>query len=537
MSKFIRHGPCPACNSSDAFSLYDDGHGYCFSCQRYFRDPMKAPEDYEQRSAESQNFLFGEVRALTKRGITADTARKYSYRVSKVGATPVQIANYYDSNKVLVAQHLRYPDKTFTWIGDINKVLLFGQHLWNSGGQRLIITEGEIDCLTISQAFKNSWPVVSVPNGASSAAKFVKRSLEFVSSFGTVVLAFDDDEPGRKAVEEVAALLPPGKVRVMSYDGFKDANELALNAGFSRIPGRVFEAKPYRPDGIISGMELWEEVLSPPQGGIDLIYPVLSEKLMGFVPGELVMVTAGSGIGKSTFVHEIGFDFLMKDQVLGVLALEESPRRAAERYLSIYLNRPLHLSRQGVTEEQLREAFDKTVGSGRFWIYRHFGSTQIDNLLAKIRYMVVGLGVRWILLDHISIVVSGLDEGIAESERRLLDKLMTRLRALVEETGCGVVSVVHLKRPEQGKSYNEGRQISLTDLRGSAALEQLSDTVIALERNQQAEEDADVSRVRILKSRRTGNVGLADTLIYNRETGRLLPLDYSFAFGGNANET
>jgi twinkle protein len=243
--------------------------------------------------------------------------------------------------------------------------------------------------------------------------------------------------------------------------------------------------------------------------------------LQGLMPGELVMLTAGSGIGKSTLAHEIGYDLLVRHkQTIGIMALEENIRRAGERYLSIDLEVPLHLGRDGVTPERLRAAYDKTVGNGRFWLYNHFGSTQLNNLLSKVRYMAIGCGVKWVILDHISIVVSGLD-AIDENERRMIDKLMTKLRSLVEETQIGLIGVVHLKRPDKGKSYNEGRQVSLTDLRGSAAIEQLSDTVAAMERNQQDASGCNYSQIRILKNRRVGLTGKADLLLYNHETGRM----------------
>jgi len=521
-SSFTHHAPCPECSSSDAYSVYTDGHAFCFSCQKYF--PKAGSNDgAEKRSKETANFLYGDAQALKKRGLTLDTVRKFGYRVAKVGDSHVQISNYFDKNNTLVAQHLRYPDKTFAWVGDSKQALLFGQHLWTTGGRRLVITEGEIDCLTISQIFGNKWQTVSLPNGAQSAEKAIKKSLEFVESFGEVVLAFDDDDAGRKAVAAVAPLLTPGKVKVMSYEGLKDANEMMTKGKADRIANAVFSAKAYRPDGIISGCEIWEAIKEPPAKGLDLIYPILNRKLMGLHAGELVMLTAGSGIGKSTLAHEIGYDLLTRhEQSIGVMALEENIRRAGERYLSISMNRPLHLNRDYVTDAMLREAFDKTVGTGRFWLYNHFGSTQLDNLLSKVRYMVVGCGVKFIILDHISIVVSGLD-ALEENERRMIDKLMTKLRSLVEETGCGLIAVVHLKRPDKGKSYNEGRQVSLTDLRGSAAIEQLSDTVLAMERDQQSEE-SNISQLRILKNRRVGITGLADTLVYDPVTGRLKEL-------------
>jgi twinkle protein len=179
---------------------------------------------------------------------------------------------------------------------------------------------------------------------------------------------------------------------------------------------------------------------------------------------------------------------------------------------------------EGLTQYELEQAFKDTVGNGRFWMLDHWGSYDIDSLIGKLRYMAVGLGVDWIVLDHISIVVSGLDE-VAESERKLIDKLMTKMRSLVEETGVGILAIVHLKRVDDAKSnFNEGKQVRLTDLRGSAALEQIPDGVIAAERNQQGD-NPDVMTLRVLKNRPIGKTGVADQLLYHHDTGRLLPYD------------
>ena len=184
-------------------------------------------------------------------------------------------------------------------------------------------------------------------------------------------------------------------------------------------------------------------------------------------------------------------------------------------------------------EADLKAAFDAVMGNGKWYIYDHFGSSDIDTLLSKLRYLAVGLGCKAIVLDHISIVVSGLDESEGESERKIIDKLMTRLRSLIEETGILVLAVVHLKRPDKGKSYNEGRPVSLTDLRGSGSLEQVSDVVVSLERDQQGDEP-DEATIRVLKNRPLGITGLAGTVRYDRETGRLLPCDDGDGTGGAA---
>ena len=142
--------------------------------------------------------------------------------------------------------------------------------------------------------------------------------------------------------------------------------------------------------------------------------------------------------------------------------------------------------------------------------------------------MIVGCGCRWIVVDHLHMLVSATIEG---DERRAIDMIMTKLRSICEETGAGMILVSHLRRVEGNKGHENGVQVNLSHLRGSQSIAQLSDCVIALERNQQADdpEEANTTVLRVLKSRYTGDVGLATKLLYNNETGRLEelpPADY-----------
>jgi twinkle protein len=530
MGNFLYHEACNKCGSSDAKAVYDNGTAYCFSCKYNFssEDGTQAEplETHAPKKKFSGDFLEGSHRPLNKRHINLSTCQFFDYRVAKTMGTGVQVANYYDAHRNLVAQHLRFPDKQFQWLGDAKQVVLFGQHLYPSGGKRLVITEGEIDAMSVAAAFNHKIvAAVSVPSGAASAKKYIRQQLEYIESFQEVIFAFDDDEPGRVAVEECAMFIQPGKAKTVSYKGLKDANDL-FKQDPDALRKAIYGAEVWRPDGIIGGESLWDLMLKEPEAGLETPYPLLNAKFLGLRKGELYLFTAGSGIGKSTIVREIGYHFLKKhNQTLGVIALEESPKVTADSYVSLELNAPLKTRRKEFDLDQIKEAYKETVGSGRFYLYNHFGSTQIEALLSKIRYMAVGLGVDWLVLDHISIVVSGLDE-IMDDERRLIDRLMTKLRSLIEETGIGVLAIVHLKRPPgQGKSYNEGRVPTLTDLRGSGALEQLSDGVIAQARDQMSEEYQNFGQLYVLKNRYLGYTGKADLLEWNDETGRLLPND------------
>ncbi len=508
-----------------------------------------------------------DVSYLSARKINQDTCSKFKYMVGDYKGTPCQVANYYDDNGNIVGQKLRFPDKTFAVLGKISN-RLFGSQLWSSG-KKIVITEGEIDCLTVSQLQSNKWPVVSIPNGAQAAKKAIEDNLEYLDKFEEVVLMFDMDEPGRKACEECAKVLPAGKAFIANLplkdpnleylDKFeevvlmfdmdepgrkaceecakvlpagkafianlplKDPNECLLEGKGSDVIQAIWNAKPYRPDGIVAGTDLYEKCVTDIDDLKDSVeYPwvALQNKTKGARHGELYVFTSGSGMGKSTILRELEYYFGVKrGELCGIVALEESTRKTGMELMSIHLNKRLILDPECADESERGRAFSETIGNGKFFLYDHFGSLDSGNLLSKLRYMIVSLGCKRIFLDHISIVVSGMDTDEDGGERKAIDKLMTNLRSLVEETGATMFVVSHLKRPEK-KGHEEGAQVSLSQLRGSGAIAQLSDMVIGLERNQQGD-NPNVLTLRVLKNRFSGDTGVSGHLYYDQDTGRL----------------
>jgi len=514
MADFVRHTECSKCGSSDANAEYSDGSTYCFSCRAYSKTDGQIKEKPNIYMA---NLLEGSVLALTKRNIHMETCQKFNYRTGEFNGKPVQIAEYRNKEGIPVAQKLRFPNKDFMILGDASEMTLFGQHLFRDGGKMLVITEGEIDCLSVSQAQGNKWPVVSIPTGAQSATKALRKNIDWVEKFEKVVFMFDMDEAGKKASKECASLLSPGKARIASLQ-MKDPNELLVAGRGPEIIDAIWSAKEFRPDGIVGGNELWDYITKVDlQESVSYPYAGVSAMTHGIRKGELVTICAGSGIGKSQFCREIAHWLLRNNKTIGYIALEESVRRTALGILAIEASKPLHIKPESVTEDELKNLFKGTI-SEKFFTYDHFGSLDSDNLLNRVRYMARGCGCEYIVLDHLSIVVSGMGDG---DERRLIDNTMTKLRSLVEELKIGMILVSHLKRPE-GRGHEDGATTSLSQLRGSAGIAQLSDIVIGLERDQQAEgNDRNITSIRILKNRFTGETGISCRLEYSKETGRL----------------
>lgn len=519
-STFLYHEPCPKCGSSDACGVFSDGHRYCYSCNTYFRPDGSVKSEGVRVSKECIPFEDLEEVSLTKRCIGKDTCSKFKYFSTVYKGKPCQVACYYDDSGNLVGQKLRFPDKSFAVLGSISN-RLYGSQLW-AGGKKIVITEGEIDCLTVSQLQGNKWPVVSIPNGAQGAKKAIEANLEYLENFEEVILMFDMDDPGRKASEECAKILPAGKAYIANLP-CKDPNECLSEGKGSEVLQAVWNAKPYRPDGIVSGTDLYEKCVTNIDDLKDSVeYPwvALQNKTKGARHGELYVFTSGSGMGKSTILRELEYYFgVQRGELCGIVALEESTRKTGLELMSIHLNSRLILDPECADEGERSRAFSETIGNGRFFLYDHFGSLDSGNLLSKLRYMIVSLGCKRIFLDHISIVVSGMDTDEDGGERKAIDKLMTNLRSLVEETGATMFVVSHLKRPEK-KGHEEGAQVSLSQLRGSGAIAQLSDMVIGLERNQQGD-NPNVLTLRVLKNRFSGDTGVSGYLYYNQDTGRL----------------
>ena len=524
------HLPCPLCSSSDAVSLNADGSAYCFSCQEYMREydseqePTITNRENETKSFQTQSD-FAEI---VDRNIKVDTCKKYgvSVKIDSMGNITNHYYPYHDKQGAKIGTKTRFTKlKEFSIQGNTKNSGLFGEHLFTKN-KYIIITEGELDCLSAYQMFKTDkyeTPVVSIKNGITSAVKDVKNSLEWLeNNFDNVIINFDNDQQGKEGALKVAELFSPGKCKILNLpEEFKDASDCLTKNKIQAYVKSFWEAKVFAPDGIINANTLFDQISKPTiRSFVQYPFEGLNKITYGIRPAELVTFTAGSGLGKTQVMREIVYHMIKKTKDnVGLLMLEETPVITSKGLMSLEANQRLHLPDVHLSKEELKTYFDKTVGTGRVFMFDHFGSNSIDNIVSRVRFLAKGLDCKYIIIDHVSIIVSDQSHG---DERRALDEIMTRLRTLVQETGVAMMVVSHLRRPD-GKGHEEGAATSLSQLRGSAAIGQLSDMVIGLERDAQNDdpEVRNTTKIRVLKNRFAGITGPCCNLKYNIETGRL----------------
>jgi len=532
----IKKEPCPKCrdngndSSGDNLNVYDNGSSHCFACNYHCNGEDNQTTSYKPRFKVSEEVTIGGAYAeITDRRISKEIATQYKVKVDY--GTDGKITKHYypftDSSCRIAAWKIRdVPNKRFYTKGNFEDVGLFGECLWNSGGKYITITEGEIDCLSLAEVFNGKWGVVSLRNGAGSVEKSIAGSYDFLNSYDKIVLAFDNDKAGKEAIDKVLELFSPEKIKIMTYpDGYKDVSDM-LQAGLVReIEKAWWNSKTYTPNDIIGATELKETWLNRPnKQSVPYPWVCLNTKTRGFRLGEVVTITSGTGMGKSSIIRELEHHLLTTtpDKV-GIIHLEENTERTLDGLVGIELSVPYHLDdvRQNYSTKLADAAFERLFRreDGESLSLFNGKDLSVEKIVSRIRLMAKAQGIKWIVLDHLNLVISSDKHG---DERRNIDVLMTRLREVVEETNIGLFVISHLSR-QSGKSHEEGGEISLSHLRGSQGIAQLSNIVIALERNQQ-DDDAfmrNVTKLRILKNRYTGETGLSGHLHYDNETGRI----------------
>ena len=542
------HLSCPFCEHNGCFSINEDWSGYCFSCKEYSNDVRESYngdidvliEDKTTKTKQqapldsSASEVEGILGALSDRGITEATAKRYGVKIATDtrGKVTKHYYPYFTSNEITAVKTRDISSKQFFWRGSKLNTGLFGEQTAPKSGKFITVVEGECDAMAGFELFGGKWPVVSIKSGAAGAVKDIKESLEFLEGYESVVICFDNDKPGRQAARKVARILKPGTARIMTLpNGFKDPNEMLRKNSHTAFVKSFWEAKVYTPSGVLNVSDSRDKFKNrKKKEAVPYPWSGLNSKLYGLRQGELVTLTGGTGLGKSSVTRELEHWLIKTTQDnVGIISLEEDWRRTVDGILSIEANARMYIDqiREQFSEKEIDKMFDILYdgkNKNRVWIHAHFGTNDIDEIFSKLRFMIVGCECKWIVVDHLHMLVSSLIEG---DERRAIDNIMTRLRSLVEETGAGIILVSHLRRVDGNRGHENGVETSLSHLRGSQSIAQLSDCVISLERNQQADDptEANTTRIRILKSRYTGDVGIATHLVYDRHTGRLNELD------------
>jgi twinkle protein len=521
-SVVVSQGPCDECGSSDAGTLYSDGHTHCYSCGHH----TKGDDEAADGPVPTGDFkpIHAEIEPIPNRGLSQETCRFWGYGVGDYNGQRCHIATIRDpKTRELISQKLRFKGKDFRILGQTRHLPLYGQWLWKGSDKRsLVITEGELDALSVSQANDHKYPVVSIPNGCKNAVKAIQENYEFVSQFEKVVLMFDMDEHGQTAAEEVAAILPPGRVFVADLGEYKDANEALVAKNPGAITKAFWNAEPYTPDGIYTFDDIMDDVLAPVEVGLPWFLDTLTRWTIGRRPGEVYIFGAGTGIGKTDFfTQQIAYDALDLNIRTAVIYLEQPLGETGKRIAGKVAGKHFHVPSSELpedaqwTHEELESASQRLRASGNLIFGGNFQSATWEQIKARIRYLAVALGVKHFYIDHLTALAD------PSNERESLEVIMKDLALLCQELGVIAHVISHLSTPD-GKPHEEGGRVMLRHFKGARAIGFWAHFAFGLERNPQADDpiEAQTTTFRCLKDRYTGRAnGKTMALAYDQDTG------------------
>jgi twinkle protein len=536
-TSFIKHTSCEPCGSSDANAVYSDGSTYCFSCKK--TNPSGTEETDIEFNVVQSHLSLEEIANLPIEGF-----RNISKKVLYNAGVKIE----YDENRNIISHF--YPitvnkkvkaykkrivaTKDFRSIGKAEVPELFNQV--NCGKRKnLVITEGEVDCLSILEMLtkaKAQFDVVSIVNGAQSARRNIASNLEFINKYEKVFLAFDNDEHGIEAAKDVAHIIKPGKAHIVN-SVHKDANEALCKEQNDSYLQDVWSAKTYKPDNFVSGEKIWD-AFKERSTVKSIPYPNclkgLNDKLFGMRLGEITLFTSGTGSGKSTVVKETILNLLDKTEAkVGLISLEESIGDTATKLIGMSINKNIRMP-EDVTEEEARKGYEKVFGDERLILLDHQGSVADTSLLDRIEYLAA-LGCQYLILDHITIAVSEGIDGATGNEA--VDKVMSSLLKITKRYNIHLTLISHLRKSSgEGKSFEEGIMPNLDSIKGSGSIKQISFDIIAFARNIMASEPSErnVVKFAVLKSRFSGDTGMCGQATYNVTSGRLNYNESNLAF-------
>lgn len=557
--EFIKHVGCPSCHSGDSLALYkkedDEGNeyldGYCWSNCGYISPrklgydvkSMIEEEDTEYMSEDTQSEINEILQLPTDAGWKERRIKKqvcdfYGVRTEKDDNGDVK-ARYYPitENGELVGFKKRTIPKEFTVIGRCKATSqMFGQDLFEKGGKFCVVVGGEEDALATYQALydqsggKYSTAVVSPVTGEGSVAKQLKSNFEWVSSFENVILMLDSDKAGDEATKEALKVLKPSQAKVAKLH-YKDPCEYLKRGKTHELVQAFWKSEKHSPAGIVGSSQTWDALVQRAKWE-KIPLPAFAEQLQdmlngGIALGEITTIAAASSTGKTTVVNEFLYHFVFNSPYkVGIISLESDLGELTENLMSLHLNKKLanmddeEKESYYETEEAREYHRDLTTlpdGSDRYMILDHQGSVVDGDLQRKIEYLVKGCGCRVIVLDPLTLALSGeRNEG--------MDMFMSWLLRFVKREQISHINVVHVRKNGSGaKANSTGADIHEEDIKGSGSLFQVSMNNILLMRDKENSDPnvRNTTKAVVSKNRRCGSTGPAGYWLYDNDTARL----------------
>jgi len=556
--------PCYKCGSKDNLHFYGEGLGaHCFGCgftilsdderelrglneYEYEEDEVSTKELLTQEQADKIKEQTG-TDGKGSRDITDESYKAYAVRFKydeKTGEVTETFYPYTENYKP-AGYKIRMIPKDFRSVGKIGKDSeLFGQWKWkNGGGKYVLLTAGEVDCISAFQMLEDyrksrnsdfdAIPCVSSGIGEAGSYKQVQKHYEWLNTFEQILVCYDQDEAGQKALEKLAEVIPKGKMRVINLP-LKDINEMLEKGKEKQFIRCFYDAKPYTPTGVVGSSQLYNAILEEARTE-KLAFPPFMKKLNemtagGVSLGTIGTISASTGLGKSSVVNECVYHWIFNSpHKIGVVSMEQNKGQYGELMLSRHVRRKLgkmlqedkieFLQSEEVILKQ-KELFYNEDGSDR-WMVVDDRDGDTESLKAAIEKLIIACNCKVIVVD----TISDMFDGLTTDEQAVLMKWQ---KSIVNRYNVSIINISHQRKAGSGeKDGSQGAMGNESSLHGTSTLIKSSAWILMLARDKMSEDpiERNTTRMGLPKNRGAGETGNAGALYYDAETHMLHDLD------------
>ena len=439
------------------------------------------------------------IEYLSRRGISKETATRYELAASK--DDPEKLAFLFRDPAGEI-QMVKYRNMAFIkgvtagnkeWCIRNCKPILFGMYQCKSR-ERLVITEGQMDSLSLAEAgIENA---VSVPTGANGFT-WVPFCWDFMQEFQELVV-FGDYEKGTITLSEEIAARWPDKtkiVRAEDYKGCKDANEILQKYGKQALVDAVNNAqgagdRRIKPMTEVRSVDIMK--MTTLSTGIQGLDDILSG---GFREGQLIVLTGRRGEGKSTLGSMIGVNALRNNMNCFFYSGELMDfyfRNWMDRQI---LGKDVALTDSQSDEDEERKFLNQNFYADKAYIYDNtvIDLDEIEDIPKTIEVAIQQKACKFILVDNLMTAI----DPEAQDLYRAQSKFVGELASLAKKYSVIIMLVAHPRKSNQSLSND--------DISGSADITNKADIVLTYGRREKSE-DPDLRELSVIKNRLTGKL-------------------------------
>lgn len=527
---------CPACtphdrkpanrNSKDLSVNIDEGIWNCHNCGWSGTLKQKQQKEYTKPVTVELPLSDKTIAYFDKRGIKPNTLKQFGI-TEKVEYMPqVQsevkcILFPFVKNGEWVNVKYRDARKNFKLTSGA-ELTIFNYDGVN-GKKKIVITEGEIDCLSVYQS--GFFDVCSVPNGASKGnqnLQYIDNSWQAFSEADEIIIATDNDEAGVSLKNELVRRLGRDRCKYVVYpDGCKDFNDVLVKHGASAVFDAINNSVSLPVEGVhrLSDFltELEDIYNHGFQKGVNIGYLEFDNQL-NFSTGQLTVITGVPNSGKSAFLDQILIRLASRNGwLIGVCSFENQPiPKHISNLSSLYCGKPFYRAHAGDKMSPTEFAHTTSFLHDKFfWFKMKDEDLTVDGILNRAKQLVKTHGIKALVIDPYNYMEHKRERN--QSETEYVSELLTKICSFAKDYDTHVFLVAHPVKMGKDPNTKEYEVPTLYNISGSAHFFNKCDNGIAVHRNRADNTvDVHVQKVRFFMN---GSIGYS-SFDYDVNTGR-----------------